>query len=205
MLVSLMREIDKGRIAARQVLGEVVRDGEPAIPAAENTAKQHDPVGREPTQIQVVTATYAGEQAWRGSYALIDGRIAIAKARYHQVVLAAVTTWNAPMLAHREEDPAAGRAKLFRNLSARIPRTDDQNRAWRQRLRITIAAGMQMQRRAADRKRGHRSLERSGGDHHILRLERAVGVSTIRRVRVRRPAKRGCRQTARSGAWMNAA
>ena len=109
IFVCLAREIDEGRVTAREILGEIVRDGQLSILAAENAPQQHDAVGRELTQVQVMTGADAGEQAWRQLLALLlDGRLAFTEGEIPPgVILATVTTGNAPMPAHGEEHPAA--------------------------------------------------------------------------------------------------
>src|ERR1700722_7346180 len=198
IVVRLAREIGKRRVAAREVLAEVVRNGKFSILPAENTPQQRDTIGRELMQVQVMTAGDASEQAWRQLLALLlDGRVALTEGEIPPgVILATVAAGNTPMPAHGEEHPAAGRTKLFRDLCARIARTDHENRTWRQLLRIAVSAGMQVQSLAADRDRSYRHLERPGGDHHVPGFDCARRRLDEQALQVRRATQQGCRHTA---------
>src|ERR1700722_11920718 len=197
MLIRPVLEVDHGRIATYQVFAEVSRDLHPATLATEDAAKQHHPIGRQSTQIRVVPATDTGEQGQQvRGLALIDGRVAVTESQVPpDIVFAAVTAWNAAVLARGEVHAAACQTKLFGNLIAGIPRTDDENRAWRKQLRIAVLAGMQMQCRASDRGCPHRGLKRSGRDYHVLRFKQ-VGLRLHDKTRcVGLSAERGCCET----------
>ena len=63
MLIAPARQGDQGGVTEDEVLAKVRCEREPAIPAAEHAAKQHDPVGCKPTQIDVVAAPHARHQS----------------------------------------------------------------------------------------------------------------------------------------------
>src|SRR5262249_215985 len=114
-------------------------------------AEQNDPVARELMQIEGVAAAGARDmrlagklRPWRRQ--LVHGAIVDPElVRPPVCVLAALAPGRAAGTTYREIAPSPGLIELLADLSAGLGAADHQHRALRQRLRVAVGIGMNLQ------------------------------------------------------------